>query len=152
MLCIISLYINILFKLTICLYICIYLCIFVYLCVSLCTFLYICVYFCIFALIFKRCAARFATKWTSRELLGRPVARYSAVFVFKSKAKKSMNLHGNIQKQTKNTQPIARQGLFSAESFIAAAKSLDPHFRSNRGAADFCRFLQTFRYSAVFWF
>ena len=58
MLCIISLYINILFKLIICLinilfkliiclYICIYLCIFVYLCICV----YICVHFCIFVYI-----------------------------------------------------------------------------------------------------
>ena len=53
-----------------------------YICVYFRTFLYICVYFCIFALIFKRCAARFATKWASREVLGRPVARAMAVFVF----------------------------------------------------------------------
>ena len=47
MLCIISLYINILFKLIICLYICIYLCIFVYLCICV----YICVHCCIFVYI-----------------------------------------------------------------------------------------------------
>ena len=50
----------------------------------ICVHVYISVYiFYIFSLIFKRCAARFATKWTSRELLRRPVARYSAACVFK---------------------------------------------------------------------
>ena len=31
---------------------------------------------------FKRCAAQFAVEWSPREFLGRPGARYSAVFVF----------------------------------------------------------------------
>ena len=49
-------------------------------CLSL--FQHICVSLCTVALILKRCAARFATKWTSLERLGRPVARVMAVFVF----------------------------------------------------------------------
>ena len=58
---------------------------FIFACIYVLIFQHICIYLCIFALMFKRCAAQFASEWTSRELLGRPVARAMAVFVFPSK-------------------------------------------------------------------
>ena len=66
--------------------------------ICLSIFQHICVYLCIFALILKRCAAQFAAEWMSRELLGRPVARAMAVFVFSSKSSSASHIHTYLKK------------------------------------------------------